>query len=201
MNFHSLILIRENFLPKTVCDYFINHIKESAHTDLQIFDADRTNETAELSWKVDKKLRDVQTTDIKPVLPLAHNILSDSVRNVLNPFYNVLISSSEMPQLLRYGPGGHYSTHIDSESMFNNNGTLEWRKNVNRDISFIYYFNDDFEGGGLVFPKLNVKILPKKGMLVAFPSDHHFEHGVEPVLTGERFAMVCWATIQKTAPK
>jgi predicted 2-oxoglutarate/Fe(II)-dependent dioxygenase YbiX len=33
-------------------------------------------------------------------------------------------------------------------------------------------------------------------MLVAFPSNHHYKHGVEPVTKGIRYSMVCWAEVQ-----
>jgi len=33
-------------------------------------------------------------------------------------------------------------------------------------------------------------------MLVCFPSNHHYKHGVEPVTKGQRYSIVCWATVK-----
>ena len=33
-------------------------------------------------------------------------------------------------------------------------------------------------------------------MLVCFPSNHYFLHGVEPVTKGTRYSIVTWLTVQ-----
>lgn len=58
--------------------------------------------------------------------------------------------------------------------------------------------------GTFVFPNLCVRLRPKAGMLVAFPSDHRFLHGVEPVTSGERYAIAGWAAalgVPKVGPR
>ena len=49
---------------------------------------------------------------------------------------------------------------------------------------------------GLDFPDLNIKVRPKPGMMVAFPSNRHYLHGVEPVTRGHRYSIVTWKTIK-----
>ena len=58
----------------------------------------------------------------------------------------------------------------------------------------VLYLNDDYEGGDFIFPDLKVRVRPEPGMLVCFPSNHHYKHGVEPVTRGQRYSIVCWAT-------
>lgn len=48
----------------------------------------------------------------------------------------------------------------------------------------IAYVNDDYNGGNLLFPKLNLKIKPEKHSLIIFPSSKLYLHGVEPPLAG-----------------
>ena len=67
---------------------------------------------------------------------------------------------------------------------------------MDRDISIIFFLNDEFEGGDLVFPELRIRIKPEPGMLVCFPSNHHYLHGVEPVTKGHRYSIVTWATVK-----
>lgn len=48
----------------------------------------------------------------------------------------------------------------------------------------IGYLNDDYNGGNLVFPKLEFKIKPEKNSLLIFPSGEKYLHGVEAPLSG-----------------
>lgn len=198
-NLHTKIIIEPNFIPDNVCDFIISHAKSQDLKDLQVFDSIKTNELGSTQWKTDKAIRDTQTVDNSQIKPLLETIIRRAVFDIINPFYNITIDSSEAPQILRYGVGGHYKEHIDAESMFVNKGKIEWKQNVARDVSFIFYLNDSYEGGELNLPNQNILLKPKKGMFVAFPSYHKFLHGVLPVTSGERFAIVTWATILNKA--
>ncbi len=99
--------------------------------------------------------------------------------------------------MLSYGIGGHYRPHIDGESLWQTpDGELIWKKSIDRDLSIVMFLNDDFEGGDFVFPDLKVRVRPEPGMMVCFPSNHHYKHGVEPVIKGTRYSIVCWATVK-----
>lgn len=52
--------------------------------------------------------------------------------------------------------------------------------------SAILYLSNDYAGGEIKFSKLNVELKPNPGTLVFFPGTEEFEHGVNPVLFGER---------------
>ena len=64
-----------------------------------------------------------------------------------------------------------------------------------RDYTGLAYLNDDFTGGELVFPDLDVVIAPKPGLLVGFPSNHKFVHAVPKVLSGRRYSLLVWFTV------
>jgi hypothetical protein len=49
----------------------------------------------------------------------------------------------------------------------------------------LLWFNEDFEGGELEFPDLNLIVKPETGSVLVFPS--MLEHGVKTVISGERF--------------
>ena len=51
-------------------------------------------------------------------------------------------------------------------------------------------------GGDFIFPEHHIRVRPEPGMLVCFPSSHHYMHGVEPVTRGKRYSIVCWATVK-----
>ena len=191
------ILIRPNVISPEGIREMVDHIKRSPCEDLSVFDAEKTNRTGETSWQVDKKTRDTQIVPMGPLFPKIEGLLRHAVKEIINPFYGVQINTSEMPQVLSYGIGGHYKPHIDGESIWvTPKGEHIWKKSTDRDISMVFYLNDDFEGGDFIFPEHHIRVRPEPGMLVCFPSSHHYMHGVEPVTRGKRYSIVCWATVK-----
>jgi predicted 2-oxoglutarate/Fe(II)-dependent dioxygenase YbiX len=193
----SYVLIRPNVINENGVRELVQHIESSSKTDLSVFDPHKSNETGEKEWIVNKEIRDTQHVDSGPLFPKIIDLLKDTVREVINPFYDIEISESEVPQILSYGIGGHYTPHIDGESIWvTPRGEKIWKKSTDRDISMVFYLNDDFEGGDFIFPELNIRVRPEPGMMVCFPSSHYYVHGVEPVTRGKRYSIVCWATIR-----
>lgn len=178
-------------------DALVSYIRSTRQNDLAVFDADATNRSTAVQWVVDKKVRNTQTVPVEPFLPHLHDLLQNVIRDIVNPFYGIEISGYETPQLLRYGIGGMYEPHVDGESLWmKEDGTKVWRKSVERDLSAVIYLNDDFEGGEFIFPDLNIRVSPRPGLLLCFPSSHLYRHGVLPVTRGERLAIVTWMTVR-----
>jgi predicted 2-oxoglutarate/Fe(II)-dependent dioxygenase YbiX len=59
------------------------------------------------------------------------------------------------------------------------------------------YLNNDFSGGDLYFPYLDVTIKPQKNQLIFFPSGIEFSHQVNEITDGERFAVSTFYTTEK----
>ena len=205
MNLLSNILIEPQVLTQEAIQELLNHAKQSTTTDLSVFDPDKTNETGETSWIVDKDIRDTQIIEFGDLFPKIEDLFKNLVRNIINPFYNVEVWDSEVPQFLRYGIGGHYAPHIDGRSIWvAPNGDKIWRRSTDRDLSIVLFLNDgngkDFDGGNFMFPELGIEVPPKAGTLVCFPSDQNFLHGVSPVtkIHNEvgRLAIVTWMRIK-----
>lgn len=193
----SYILIKPNVINENGIQEILNHVRSSEATDLSVFDPDKSNKTGGIEWIVDKKMRDTQFVDYEPIKEKVIDLFRNTVKEVINPFYGIEISESEMPQMLSYGIGGHYRPHIDGESLWTTpDGELIWKKSIDRDLSIVMFLNDDFEGGDFIFPDLKVRVRPEPGMMVCFPSNHHYKHGVEPVTKGTRYSIVCWATVK-----
>ena len=193
----SYVLIRPNVINSQGLQELVDHIKSSPAEDLSVFDPDKTNATGKTSWIVDKQTRDTQIVPMGNLYPKIEDLFRNSVREIINPFYQCEVDSSEIPQVLSYGIGGHYKPHIDCESIWMTpRGEKIWKKSTNRDLSIIYYLNNDFEGGDFIFPELKIRVRPEPGMMVCFPSNHHYSHGVEPVTKGKRYSIVSWATVK-----
>jgi hypothetical protein len=89
--------------------------------------------------------------------------------------------------------GDSHIAHADNERR--ENGRWVPNHTPNRDYTGLAYLNDDFTGGELVFPDLDVVIAPKPGLLVGFPSNHKFVHAVPKVLSGKRYSLPVWFTV------
>jgi len=193
----SYILIRPNVINEQGVQEILNHVRSSDAADLSVFDPNKSNETGGIEWIIDKKMRDTQFVNYDPIKEKIIDLFRNTVKEVINPFYGIEISESEMPQMLSYGIGGHYKPHIDAESLWRTpDGEMIWKKSIDRDLSIVMFLNDDFEGGDFVFPELKVRVRPEPGMMVCFPSNHHYRHGVEPVTKGKRYSIVCWAQVK-----
>jgi hypothetical protein len=92
--------------------------------------------------------------------------------------YNVKMDYWEAMNFIKYGPGQHFQEHADHG--FSYIAT----------VSLVAYPNDDYEGGELFFPKLNLNIKPKAGDLYIFPSTYLFSHRAMPVTSGLKYSIV-----------
>tara|TARA_R110002051_G_scaffold283735_1_gene345657 strand:- start:1485 stop:2087 length:603 start_codon:yes stop_codon:yes gene_type:complete len=88
-------------------------------------------------------------------------------------------------QVLKYTPGGHYGFHVDDGPT------------TPRTLSLIYFVNDNYKGGDLVFRAVGtdniIKIERNKNRLVVWPSNFIYPHSVTPVDEGTRYSVVAWA--------
>ena len=92
--------------------------------------------------------------------------------------YNIEMKFWEAMNFIKYGPNQHFQEHADHG--FSYIAT----------VSLVAYPNDDYEGGELYFPKINLKIKPEAGDLYIFPSTYLFSHKAMPVISGTKYSIV-----------
>jgi hypothetical protein len=92
--------------------------------------------------------------------------------------YNVRMNYWEVMNFIQYGPKQHFQEHADHG--FSYSAT----------VSLVGYPNDDYDGGELYFPKLDLNIKPKAGDLYIFPSTYLFSHVAKPVESGRKYSIV-----------
>jgi len=68
--------------------------------------------------------------------------------------------------------------HVDAEDPTGTGANLKY--------SFVTYLNDDYEGGEIEFKNQKIKIKPKAGSLVMFPSTAPFVHESLPTTSGRK---------------
>lgn len=136
-----------------------------------------------------------RTNDIMYITSLAESRDNAICQNIHNQFRMLLLAATtsyckkynmtdpmfhEPYCLLRYAGGAEYKAHYDGNTQ------------TGRSISALVYLNDDYEGGELEFPNFDIKIKPKSGMLVLFPSNFAYTHIAHPVVTGTKYNLVTW---------
>jgi hypothetical protein len=92
--------------------------------------------------------------------------------------YGIEIVWHDIYNILRYGEGHFFNNHDDDHPLYN------------RKISTVYYVNDNYSGGEIIFPKFNVKYKPQKNDFLMFPSSHIYNHSVNMVTDGTRYSVV-----------
>jgi predicted 2-oxoglutarate/Fe(II)-dependent dioxygenase YbiX len=120
----------------------------------------------------------------------------DAQRLAIATFFRWRLESREGVNLLRYETGGFYKPHVDRAEL------PAWPPAVRRAVTVILFLESSreadvdggFTGGILrLFPEgkdTPIEIVPKRGMLVAFPADT--VHEVTLVEEGHRDTVVDW---------
>ena len=114
----------------------------------------------------------------------------------IEPFYKKTIEWFEYPEILRYNVGGYYWPHSDADNWIQDDQA--WSRSLDRDLSILFYLNEEYEGGEIEFPNFRFRLTPERGMLVCFPSDHRFLHAAQETTGGQRYVLVSWAAAAET---
>jgi predicted 2-oxoglutarate/Fe(II)-dependent dioxygenase YbiX len=126
-----------------------------------------------------------------------HNSLLDKViwraSDDLKAFYGI-----EEPLYADYialtasSVGMFHILHADAETLEGSPNHTAWRW-----VTAMIYLNtqgEDFEGGSIVFPRIDKEISPKAGQIVGFRCDGIHAHEVTPITSGVRRAIAVWFT-------
>jgi hypothetical protein len=118
---------------------------------------------------------------LKSIDKKCNNIIDSALEKYKELFLiDTEIFNVEGFQLLRYGVGGQYKAHHDAYPA------------VKRAVSVLIYLNDDYEGGEIEFINFDLKIKPKAGTLILFPSNYPYKHIAHPVTSGTKYVLVTW---------
>lgn len=153
--------------------------------------------SAQVDGGENKKVRDTDSihipflTDFNRPLPTPKDFFETNLSEIFFNSFNTLeddykreygigFSDHSSYDILRYGKGQLFTNHIDDHTKYP------------RRISLVYYFNDNYKGGEINFPRFNVSFKPKANQLIMFPSSYVYNHSVSEVTDGTRYAVVSW---------
>ena len=112
-----------------------------------------------------------------------HNQTYLTITNAVQPYmrkHDIDNLWHEHYNALKYSGGQYFNAHADGDT------------STKRCVSAIIYLNDEYTGGEVEFVNFNLKIKPKPGMLLLFPSNYAYRHIAHPVETGTKYAIVTW---------
>lgn len=118
------------------------------------------------------------------------------IKNIVSNVTNLPIENQEVPNIIRYKRGGHYTPHHD---YFDPKDFPKFKQRGNRKYSCLFYLNEDFEGGETFFPQYKLKIGPTLGTLIRWENlypngdiNPNSLHAGLPVTKGEKWILVIW---------
>ncbi len=144
--------------------------------------------------KIDVSVRSSRTSYLSSESD--HRVVQE-VHGMLHAMYGHPELNSDPMQVHRYGPNEHFAAHHDYHNPETQQARIE--AEGQRTWTLIVYLNDDFEGGETYFPLLDIKVKPKRGMLVAWNNltvtgevNPYTEHESLPVVIGEKNLLSKW---------
>ncbi len=180
------IFIIEDLLTSQICNQIISIAEHYPHEQAGF--ARQPN---------DVKIRNNDLLNLNekdPLLKTTNNLLNSCIviiQKLLYAYYGVSFPYSEICTILRYQPGQYYQRHIDNILLSSRFDELEQGLPM-RDISIVGYLNQDFTGGETFFDRQNLKVKPKTGSVIVFPSNWTHPHQSLSVETGVKYAFVSW---------
>ena len=181
-------LIVENFLQRDECQELLAFLN-SDHADFGSFDL-----------SADYWSGRTLTPD-----RLAHQSILGSFRDIRDRVVTTLHSTLEahlglQPPLFadlvnfaRWPSGYELHPHADSENPDGIPHPFPWR-----DFASVIYLNDDYDGGTIYFPNLNIELKPLPGTLITFPGTLRYLHGVRRVTGGMRHTIASFITFDES---
>lgn len=122
-----------------------------------------------------------------------------TIDNRLAEIFGCPVKNGESLQILNYKEGAEYKPHFDFFDANTDGGREAMKRGGNRFATIIVYLSDCKQGGGTIFPNLNLQVMPIKGSAVYFeyadlgnPDSQLTLHGGSPVIMGEKWIATKW---------
>jgi predicted 2-oxoglutarate/Fe(II)-dependent dioxygenase YbiX len=177
----ELIHVAKGLIPKDTCKYVINSIKDQKWGKHQWGDG-------KINYSYPTKELDV--LDITPELEeILNPFVSQSIKS-----YNDYIGEKNASQISCFSPirfNRYQKDQIMRKHCDHIKSLFEGDVRGIPVLSIIINFNDDYEGGNLLFWD-NYKVDLEEGDIVVFPSLFLFPHRVEEVTKNIRYSGVTW---------
>jgi predicted 2-oxoglutarate/Fe(II)-dependent dioxygenase YbiX len=165
---------------KEVNSIFIDYNRGFTESTMNDGDYDKALRSCTVFSLYSNKQEDVDYNNLKKILNKKIDIaVSKCILDFIKKT-GIKIKEREPWEVLKYEKGQMVTWHCDD-------GEVHPSK-----VSFVYYINDDYEGGEIQFKNkvYNMPIKPSKDSLIIFPSGIDYIHRVLPVIEGTKYSVI-----------
>jgi hypothetical protein len=182
----SFPIIIENFLSETELSFLLNYSQNSQ----ELYNSHKSS--CEFWNKRCIYFHSIPDSQVQDLLFEK----SIEMRNIIQN--RSIISTNlyvEYPQFVKWEAGWELPPHCDNcEPDGITPNATPWRSHGG-----VIYLNDDFEDGEIFYPKLDLEIRPKPGMMVIHPAGVDYLHGIKKITEGTRHTISVFFTYQSTS--
>lgn len=122
--------------------------------------------------------KNTQFDDVYNIYSDVQTRLQKCLDDYCSNYNNIKMEFMESINFVKYEKNHHFQVHSDHGFSYICT------------ISSVMYLNDEYEGGELYFPYLDVKIKPEYGDIVLFPSTFIYAHASLPIVSGTKYSAV-----------
>lgn len=180
------IFVERNLFSPDFCQNFMqSHINEEWHKHTWSYVDPEGNH---ITQSRKQETEELLVLDVKP--EFSNELFNawsycSNIYHQKNNINKALFREFSPPRINRYVEGTNMAEHHDNiVSLFRDSSGSPI-------LSFLAFFNDDYEGGDFVFFG-DVKIKVNAGDIMIFPSAFMYTHEVETITKGERWSCVSW---------
>ncbi len=129
-------------------------------------------------WDAKSIRSDKLSKEIFDILDKVFTIVYETIKNI----YGVEVDPFKKSELhiVKFVTGFSLMPHVDTLSSESNH------------IASIYYLNEDYTGGEIVFPGHDLKIKPKANSIIIFPGNENYLHEVLKIVDRDRYSSAMW---------
>ena len=201
-------IIIENFISSKMAKELVLNIR--SQSDLQKAEVKVQNQNGIIDTTLNEKYRKTNIYELQEKFLKIYEKKFLSQKPSIEKFFNLVLTNSTDVQVLEYEEGYFYTKHSDdsSEIIDKEGRTLGFTTVApQRKITSVLFASTNeedikdefhFTGGELLFNYLydenlnQLKIRPKAGDMIIFPSNPYFSHEVLKVKSGYRLTLVQW---------
>jgi hypothetical protein len=131
-------------------------------------------------------------------LPKLLSKYHDVLKKIVQNSFGCKIYDEGLVSVVEMKTGDSMPVHLDhGPAQKQSVGLKTGAGHPSRDLSSVLYYNNDYEGGEIYFPKQDLLIKPEPGMFICFPAKNEFPHEVKEIRSGYRWCSTNFWCIKK----
>jgi hypothetical protein len=134
----------------------------------------------------------------RPDLPTLLSKYHDKIKEIIESCFGCKVHDEGLTSVVEMKTGDSMPVHLDHGSAQNKSvGLKTGAGHPTRDLSSVLYYNNNYEGGEIYFPKQDLLVKPEPGMFICFPAKDEFPHQVKEIKRGYRWCSTNFWCIKK----